>query len=149
MKFLSTTMIAATAVALLATGIATQGQAQDAAGAVKERVALMKGMGGANAQIAKATEAKETVAPAQTIQGNAQKLAGLFPAGTMTPDSRAKAEIWSNNADFKVKLGALQTAATQLVAAAQKGDLEGVKAQQKLVGATCAGCHDAYRGPAK
>ena len=149
MKFLSTTMIAAAAVALLATGFATQGQAQDAAAAVKERSALMKGMGGAAGRINKADDAKATVEDTKVIQANLQKLGGLFPAGSMTPESRAKPEIWSMNDDFKAKLTAAQKASDVLVATAEKGDLEGTKGQVKNVVAACNVCHDVYRGPAK
>ena len=149
MKFLSTTMIAAAAVALLATGIATQGQAQDAAAVVKERSALMKGMGGAAGRINKADDAKATVEDTKLIQANLQKLGGLFPAGSVTPESRAKPEIWSMNDDFKAKLGAAQTHAAAMVASAEKGDLDGTKGHVKSVVAACNVCHDVYRGPAK
>ncbi len=149
MKFLSTTMIAAAAVALLATGFATQGQAQDAAASVKERSALMKGMGGAAGRINKADDAKATVEDAKLIQANLQKLGGLFPAGSMTPESRAKPEIWSMNDDFKAKLTAAQTHAASAVASSEKGDLDGTKGHVKNVVAACNVCHDVYRGPAK
>ncbi|MCD6075248.1 MAG: Cytochrome, partial [Rhodospirillales bacterium] len=99
MKFLPSILVAtAVACGALTLGFATQGQAQDAAAAVKERVALMKGNGGAAGRINKAEDAKATVEDAKTIQANLKKLAGLWPAGSITPDSRAKPEIWQNMA---------------------------------------------------
>jgi len=88
MKFLSTIVVAALiATGALTIGYVNEGQAQDAAATVKERSALMKGMGGAAGRINKADDAKATVDDAKLIQANLQKLGGLFPAGSMTPAS--------------------------------------------------------------
>ncbi len=88
MKFLSTIAVAAlVATGALTIGFATQGQAQDAAGAQKARVDAMKGSGGAAARINKAEDAKATVEDAKTIQANVTKLATLWPAGSITPMS--------------------------------------------------------------
>jgi cytochrome c556 len=150
MKFLSTILVAtAVATAALTLGFATQGQAQDAATAVKDRVALMKGNGGAAARITKAEDAKATVEDAKTIQANLAKLATLWPAGSITPDSRAKPEIWQNMSDFTAKLGAAQKEAATLVATTEKGDLAAIKAQVPQLVKACNACHDTYRGPAK
>jgi cytochrome c556 len=150
MKFLSTIVVAALiATGALTIGYVNEGQAQDAAATVKERSALMKGMGGAAGRINKADDAKATVDDAKLIQANLQKLGGLFPAGSMTPDSRAKAEIWSMSDDFKAKLSAAQMHAASAVASSEKGDLDGTKGHVKNVVAACNVCHDVYRGPAK
>lgn len=149
MKFLSTTMIAATAVALFATGLATQGQAQDAAAVVKQRIDIMKANGGAAARINKAEDAKAVVVDAKLIQAGLKQLDALWPANSMTAESRAKPEIWSDAAGFKAELVKIQAAADQVVAMAEKGDLQGSKDQMKAVAAVCGTCHQAYRGPAK
>jgi cytochrome c556 len=149
MKFLSKTLIAATAVAFIATGLAAQGQAQDAAAIVKERTDTMKGAGGAAARINKAEDAKATVDDAKLIQANVKKLAGLWPAGSVTPDSRAKPEIWQNQDDFKAKLADVQKEADTLVALSDKGDLTAIKAQVPMVVNACNACHKVYRGPEK
>ncbi|MCD6074116.1 MAG: cytochrome, partial [Rhodospirillales bacterium] len=78
-----------------------------------------------------------------------KKLAGLWPAGSITPDSRAKPEIWQNMADFNAKLAATQKEADTLVANAEKGDLAATKAQVPQVINACNACHNTYRGPAK
>jgi cytochrome c556 len=150
MKFLPTTLAAVfVAASALTIGFATQGQAQDAAAAVKERVALMKGNGGAAARITKAEDVKATVADAKTIQANLKKLGTLWPAGSITPDSRATPEIWKNMPDFTAKLTAAQKEADTLVANAEKGDLAATKAQVRELVNACNACHKAYRGPAK
>ena len=150
MKFLSTFAVAAlVATGALTIGFATQGQAQDAAGAVKARVDAMKGSGGAAARINKAEDAKTTVEDAKIIQANIAKLGALWPAGSITPESRAKPEIWTNMNDFKAKLADVQKQADTLVATAEKGDLAATKAQVPQVINACNACHNTYRGPAK
>jgi len=149
MKYLSTIMVAAMAGAFAVSAVGPSSFAQDAAAAVKARQDLMKSNGAANAKIAKSDNAKEIAAEAKTIQANAQKLATLWPPNSMTPDSRAKAEIWQNQADFGAKLKALQDSVAKVVAAADKGDVAGAKDAHKGVAAACGACHQAYRGPEK
>jgi cytochrome c556 len=72
----------------------------------------------------------------------------LFPAGTALPTSRAKAEIWTNRADFEAKAAALDSAATELAAIAQRDDKPAFAAQYKVVQQTCGACHSAYRAEA-
>ncbi len=149
MNLFSKTVIAAAVVGLLATSIATQSYAQDAATAVKERVALMKANGGAAARIGKAEDVKAALADAKLIQANGKKLESLWPANSMTPDSRAKPEIWADMAGFKAALAKFQTSVDEVVAMADKGDLAAVKEGMKAVGGACGGCHRVYRGPEK
>jgi cytochrome c556 len=150
MKFLSTILVAtAVATGAITLGFATQSQAQDAAAAVKARVALMKSNGGAAARINKAEDAKATVEDAKSIQANLAKVGELWPAGSITPDSRAKPEIWTNMDDFKAKLAAAQKEAATLVATTEKGDLAAIKAQVPQLVNACNACHKTYRAPAK
>jgi cytochrome c556 len=72
-----------------------------------------------------------------------------FPAGSengKAADSYAKAEIWSNNADFLGKLADLNTAAVALTGAAGK-DADTMKAAFIVVGKACSACHESYRQP--
>jgi cytochrome c556 len=150
MKFLSTIAIAAlVATGALTLGYVSEGQAQDAAAAWKARSDAMKGAGGAAARINKAEDAKATVDDAKIIQANVGKLGDLFPAGSITPESRAKPEIWTNMDDFKAKLAATQKEAATLVALSEKGDLAAIKAQVPVTINACNACHNTYRGPAK
>jgi cytochrome c556 len=80
-------------------------------------------------------------------------LAGLlddtFPAVSNLgePDTKAKAEIWSNLPDFTKKLKDFQShsAALVQVAATEKGPTDAFKAAVATVGQDCKGCHDTYR----
>jgi cytochrome c556 len=63
------------------------------------------------------------------------------------PDTKAKAEIWSDRADFDKKLKSFQTdvAALVQVGGAEKGSADAVKAAIAAVGQDCKACHDKYR----
>jgi cytochrome c556 len=73
--------------------------------------------------------------------------ADLWIAGTeqgAAPESRAKAEIWSNPDDFAKKFEDLAMAASALIDAP---DAAAVGAGMGAVGEACKACHDTYRGP--
>ena len=63
------------------------------------------------------------------------------------PDTKAKAEIWSDRADFDKKLKSFQTdvAALVQVSGDGKGSADVVKAAIATVGQDCKACHDRYR----
>lgn len=63
----------------------------------------------------------------------------------MAGETAAKAEIWSNNADFAAKFGDFQTAAAG-AGDAVKGGQANVGATVQKLGGTCKACHDTYRG---
>lgn len=68
-----------------------------------------------------------------------------FGPGTDKGDTRALPAIWTEQAKFKEGGDKLQTAATQLAAAAKTGNLDSVKTAFGAAGQTCKACHDAYR----
>ncbi len=68
-----------------------------------------------------------------------------FVAGTDKGDTRAKPEIWAEQAKFKEGADKMQAEATKLAAAAKTGNLDAVKAAFGAVGQSCKACHDAYR----
>ena len=78
----------------------------------------------------------------------ASALPALFPADTQLPESHARAELWSNRADFVAKAGVYQQATAALVQAAQAGDAGAFKTAYGAVGASCKACHDLYRAEA-
>jgi cytochrome c556 len=63
------------------------------------------------------------------------------------PDTKAKAEIWSDRADFDKKLKSFQAdvAALVQVSGADKGSADAIKAAIAAVGQDCKACHDKYR----
>jgi cytochrome c556 len=86
----------------------------------------------------------------QALADNGQMIGQLFPEGGVTTHalSRAKAEIWSNKADFETKVKAFADATRNLNAIAQRGFNDQTLAALNQVQPTCGGCHMPYRGPA-
>lgn len=80
-------------------------------------------------------------------------LAGLldesFPdvSNVGEPDTKAKADLWADRADFDAKLKTLQTDIATLVtvSATENSATDGFKAAVAAVGQDCKGCHDKYR----
>jgi cytochrome c556 len=72
-----------------------------------------------------------------------------FPEGSNVgePDSKAKADIWSNRADFDKKLKEFQTHAQALAdtAAKEKGATDAFKAAVAALAGDCKGCHETYK----
>jgi cytochrome c556 len=63
------------------------------------------------------------------------------------PDTKAKADIWTNRADFDKKLNDFQVHVTELVQvnAMEKGATDVFRAALGAVAQDCKGCHDSYR----
>lgn len=68
-----------------------------------------------------------------------------FTPGTDKGDTRAKPEIWSEQAKFKDAGDKMQTEMVKLAAAAKTGNLDNLKAAFGPAAGTCKACHDAYR----
>jgi cytochrome c556 len=69
-----------------------------------------------------------------------------FGAGTDAgAPTKAKAEIWKDQAKFKQYADALQAESVKLVAAAKAGNLDAVKGPFGAVGKVCSNCHDDFR----
>lgn len=76
-----------------------------------------------------------------TLIANAADILVKFKAEATDPESKAKAEIWTNWDDFAAKAAALGTAAAALDATS----LDGVKAGMGAIGGACKACHTAYK----
>jgi cytochrome c556 len=83
---------------------------------------------------------------AGTIAENLKKAATLFPEGSDTGEAEtwAKAEIWSNHADFELKM---QTAQTQAEALAGVTEEAAYRPALGKLGTSCKSCHQDYRRP--
>jgi cytochrome c556 len=68
-----------------------------------------------------------------------------FGPGTDKGDTRAKAEIWEDQAKFKKGSDEMMTAMAQLNAAAKTGNLDSLKKAFGESAKTCKACHDAFR----
>ena len=71
--------------------------------------------------------------------------ADVFPKGSDVGDTRAKAEIWQNPADFQAKLDKHMKATAALLQAVESGDMVSAKTALSKVGKSCTGCHTVYR----
>ena len=72
--------------------------------------------------------------------------AGFGPGTDKGAPTKAKAEIWSEQAKFR-EAGEKTTAETaKLAAAAKTGNLDALKAAFGATAGSCKACHDAYRG---
>lgn len=68
-----------------------------------------------------------------------------FLINSPSEDSRAKASIWENTADFDKKLQAFVEASNKLVIAAKSNSIDTIKPAFGELGKSCKGCHDDYR----
>jgi cytochrome c556 len=70
---------------------------------------------------------------------------GAFGPGTDKGQTKAKPEIWAEQAKFKEGSDKLQAETTKLVAAAKTGNLDSLKTAFGAVGQSCKACHDNYK----
>ncbi len=89
---------------------------------------------------------------AKAAQDNAHIVATLstlpwagFAANTEAIKSKAKPEIWKEQAKFKESSDKMIDAAAKLEAAAKTGNLDTIKTAFGAVGGSCKACHDAFR----
>ena len=138
-------LIAATIAAAMPLALAHEG----ATGIVKERMVAMTESAKAMKAAAEAIRANRNLASvsddAKTVAANAARIAALFPPGSVQQPTDAKPEIWSNWDDFRGRAAQLANESGKLAAAADTGDPTAVAAQFRVVGKTCAGCHELYR----
>jgi len=86
---------------------------------------------------------------AQAIALHATRIPELFPQGSTSETSKAKAEIWQKWDEFVKSAETLRSEADQLAVTAADGQAEAVGAQAKKVFGACKGCHDNFRKPEK
>lgn len=96
------------------------------------------------------SDSAKAQAAAKALDDNGDKMLAMFPQGTGPGDpgiseTHAKAEIWSNWADFEAKHKAYDDAVAELVSIAGGPDADAIKAAAMKVGGTCKGCHDTYK----
>lgn len=68
-----------------------------------------------------------------------------FGDGTDKGDTKAKPEIWKEQAKFKEGADKMQAEMAKLVAAAKTGNLDSIKSAVTATSGSCKSCHDAYR----
>lgn len=121
---------------------------------VDAREQAMKKGGGALQYLLKydGSDSEKAQAAAKALDDAGDQMLSWFPQGTGPGDAgitktHAKAEIWSNWADFQTKHKAYDDAVAELVSVASGPDADAIKAAAMKVGGTCKGCHDTYKMP--
>ena len=146
-------VLAAAAVAALAVGAASVATSSpEGTAAIKARHEAMEAVGdamgplGAIAKGEAPFDAAVVEKNAGTIAENLKKAATLFPEGSDSGDVEtwAKAEIWSNSADFELKM---QTARSQAEALQAVTEEAAFRPALGKLGSSCKSCHQDYRRP--
>lgn len=68
-----------------------------------------------------------------------------FGEGTDKGETRAKPEIWKEQAKFREEADKLQAELQKLAQAAKSGNLDAIKTSFGAAGQSCKACHDNYR----
>lgn len=68
-----------------------------------------------------------------------------FVAGSDKGETRARPEIWSENAKFKAAADRMTGEVQKLAAASKTGDLDKLKEAFRSAGPSCKACHDDFR----
>jgi cytochrome c556 len=85
---------------------------------------------------------------AEALALNAKRIPSLFPEGSMTEKSKAKAEIWQKWPEFESAAKNLETQSVKLRDSAKAKDTAAVDAQMKDFGRNaCGTCHTPFRVP--
>jgi len=148
MKLLATLALATAFTAISAPAIAQFQKPEDA---VKYRKAAFTVMGahfsriGAMANGRVPFDAKVAADNAAIVEAMSKLPWAGFGEGTDKGDTRAKSEIWTEQAKFKEGADKMQAETVKLAAAAKTGNLDNLKAAFGASGQTCKACHDAYR----
>jgi len=123
------------------------------AAVLKERHELMEGMGKEAKNIKEAMNAGSSVEmavvqrSADVIVESSTKITQLFPKGSTSPESRAKANIWDDWNKFEAAAKQLQERATAVRTAAASDDDAMINDLVKAMGGACKSCHDDFRKP--
>ncbi|MCF4166643.1 cytochrome c [Zavarzinia compransoris] len=119
----------------------------------EKREAAMKQAGGALKALGGAAQAGTVgtaeVAKAEELAAFAAMLPELFPEGSLSDESRALPEIWTDAEGWQAKVADFTAAADAVVAAAKAGDAAALGEAVGATGPTCGGCHKVFRGPPK
>ena len=150
MKALACTVLIATLAAVAGPASAQFAKPEDA---IKYRQGALTVMGahfgriGAMANGRVPFDAKVAADNADIVASMAKLPWAAFGPGTdkASIPTRAKAEIWTDQAKFKESSDQLVAESTKLAAAAKTGNLDALKTAFTATAGTCKSCHDAFR----
>ena len=69
----------------------------------------------------------------------------FFIAGSDKGETKARPDIWKDQAKFKAAADKMQSEVAKLVQIARTGDMAALKAQVGTTGGACKACHDDFR----
>ena len=122
---------------------------------IKERHTLMEEIGQQLGKLVKVLKneapfnGQEIAAAAQMIKDNLDKAEKLFPKGSLSDKSRAKPEIWTDNATFMKAFDTAKKAAAKIVEIGKAEDEMEFPEAMNSVFQSCKGCHEKFRFPKK
>lgn len=148
MKTLASFVLAAAAVTLSAPASAQFAKPEDAIKYRKASFTVMAAHFGRVAGMANGRipfDAKAAADNAAIAEAMSKLPWAAFGAGTDKGDTKAKPEIWSDNAKFNEASEKMQGEMVKLTAAARSGNMDAMKTAAGAVGGACKGCHDAFR----
>ena len=90
-------------------------------------------------------DAKSAADNAEIVANMAKLPWAAFGEGTDVGDTKAKPEIWKQNAKFKEAAEKLQVESVKLAAAAKTGKEDTFKAAFSATAGTCKSCHDDFK----
>ena len=147
MKLVQSILVAATIV--VAAPVHAQFAKPEDAAKYRQSVMFLQGQhaGRINAQLKSDKPDLKAVADNVAILDMTDKLffAAFTPGSDMVANTRAKPEIWTNQAKFKEYADKLNTEVGRLMSAARANDLAATRAAFGEVGKVCKGCHDDFR----
>jgi len=94
---------------------------------------------------ANGTPVKNLAFVAQGLAQWGTALPAMFAPSTANVPSRAKAEVWTDQAEFAAKAKAFADATAALAAAAKADDKDAFTAALASTGAACKGCHESFQ----
>ena len=100
---------------------------------------------GAMAQGKVAFDAKAALENAEVVANLAKLPWAAFGEGTDAGETKAKPEVWKQNAKFKEAADKYQAESVKLLAAAKTGKEDAFKAAFTATAGTCKSCHDDFR----
>ncbi len=133
-------------------GLFVSSQVFAQADVIDQRIKLMKSNSAASKAIKAAVAEKDYATielKAKDIVGNLDKALDLFPKGSTSAESRAKAEIWEKWDEFGKDMTAAKKAATELAEAAASKNESLVESKFKALGQACSSCHKPFRAEKK
>lgn len=90
-------------------------------------------------------DAKAAAENAAIVESMSKLPWAAFGAGTDKGETRAKPEIWKEEAKFKQDADKMQAEVAKLAVAAKTGNLDQMKAAFGPAAQTCKSCHDNFR----